>query len=230
MNRDILLVEDEKNLGITLKDFLDSKGFNISLATTAKEAKKAFERILPSIVILDIGLPDGNGLELAKSFRYARKDFVLLFLTALNDPATRLEGFEIGAEDYISKPFELKELQLRLSNILSRQDETSKAPDEIIFGKLSYYPKRYEVKDAQGKVISLSQKEVGILNWFLKKPGEVISRDELIENVWGQDAFPSNRTIDNFIVKLRKWCETDDSLRITTIRGVGYALEISQER
>jgi two-component system alkaline phosphatase synthesis response regulator PhoP len=182
----------------------------------------------PSIAIIDIGLPDGNGIELAKKFRQIKKDCVLLFCTALNDPNLRVEGLELGAEDYITKPFELKELTLRLDRILKNRQLTLHNPDEYRFGKLVFWPKRFEIQDGAGSLSPLSQKECAILELLLEKKNEVIARDEMIENIWGENSFPTNRTIDNYIVKLRKWGDSDpdSGLKITSVRGIGYKLEL----
>ncbi|HLW57295.1 MAG TPA: response regulator transcription factor [Bacteriovoracaceae bacterium] len=227
-NFSVLLVEDETNLGITLRDYLRTKKFEVEWASTAKEARSKFLEMRPAIVILDIGLPDGNGIDLAKEFRSISKETVLLFCTALNDPSLRVEGLELGAEDYITKPFELKELTLRLDRILKSRKTTLHNPDEYRFGKLIFWPKRFEIQDAQGVTSNLSQKECAILELLLDHKDEVISRDQMIESIWGENSFPTNRTIDNYIVKLRKWADTDSdgNLKITSVRGIGYKLEI----
>lgn len=227
-NLSLLLVEDEPNLGKTLRDYLKAKKYQVELATTCAEARTKFKEISPVIAILDIGLPDGNGVDLAREFRAQKKDCVLLFCTALNDPNLRVEGLELGAEDYITKPFELKELTLRLDRILKSRQFTLHNPEELKFGKLIFWPKRFEIQDADGTVSSLSQKECAILELLLEKKNNVISRDEMIESIWGENSFPTNRTIDNYIVKLRKWAETDTNLplKITSVRGIGYKLEM----
>jgi two-component system, OmpR family, alkaline phosphatase synthesis response regulator PhoP len=161
------------------------------------------------LVLMDINLPDGNGLELARHWRQTSRELSIVFLSALNDPALRVEGLEIGAEDYITKPFELKELTLRLERIFQYRKQTQTDPEEMQFGKLIFWPRRYEVQDAFGKIISLGQKEAAILQQMLMRKGQVISRDELIEDIWGEESYPTNRTVDNYIVKLRKWCESD---------------------
>ncbi len=223
----ILIVEDEPNLGNTLHEYLMAKGHACELARSAKEAQNLFQSFIPQIVLMDIGLPDGNGLKLAKQLRDKRRDFVLLFLSALNDPESKLEGLELGAEDYITKPFALKELTLRLERILSY---TQSQREYYQYGPLKIWFKRYELVDAQGITIPISQKECGILKLLVERKGEVISRDEIIERIWGEDQFPSNRTVDNYIVKLRKWTETDEKehLKISSIRGIGYRLEIKE--
>jgi DNA-binding response OmpR family regulator len=138
-----------------------------------------------------------------------------------------VEGLELGAEDYITKPFELKELTLRLDRILKFREFNMHNPDEIRFGKLIFWPKRFEIQDAVGDISPLGQKECAILELFLQRKNEVVSRDDMIENIWGENAFPTNRTIDNYIVKLRKWAESDAQglLKITSVRGIGYKLE-----
>lgn len=223
----VLLVEDEPNLGQTLRDYLRSKKFTVELAATCAEARIKFRDLAPAIAILDIGLPDGDGITLAKEFRNRRKDCVLLFCTALNDPTLRLEGLELGAEDYITKPFELKELTLRLDRILKSRRITLHNPDEYRYGKLVFWPKRFEIQDAQGMTTSLGQKECAILELLIEKRNEVVARDEMIESIWGENSFPTNRTIDNYIVKLRKWADSDPgaNLQISSVRGIGYKLE-----
>ena len=224
----ILIVEDEENLGITLSEYLKGLGYGGFWAKDAKTAREFFKIQKPDVILMDIGLPDGNGLDLAREFRKLRKDFVLLFLSALNDPETKVEGLEIGADDYITKPFALKELILRLNRIISSQSEINKLPEEILHGSLKIWFKRYEVQDADGAVIALSQKECAILELLYTKKNEAVNREEIIEKIWGEDKFPSNRTVDNYIVKLRKWCETDPkkNLEIQSIRSIGYKLII----
>ena len=224
----LLLVEDEPNLGQTLRDYLRAKKFDVELAINCSDARIKFKETNPAIVILDIGLPDGDGISLAREFRERRKDCVLLFCTALNDPSLRLEGLELGAEDYITKPFELKELTLRLDRILRSRQLTMKNPDKYRFGSLIFWPKRFELEDATGKITPLGQKECAILELLLEKKNEVVARDFMIETIWGENSFPTNRTIDNYIVKLRRWADSDNtkSLQITSVRGIGYKLEV----
>jgi two-component system alkaline phosphatase synthesis response regulator PhoP len=226
----ILLVEDDPNLGQTLLQYLNSIGMKTSLAPTVKEAQNLFTHNNFQIVLMDVGLPDGNGIDLAKSLRLKRKDFVLLFLSALNDPSLRVEGLEIGAEDFINKPFELKELILRLKRIIKTQSSLIANPDEIRLGNLKIWFKRFEVADNDGMILPLSQKECAILELLYKHRNQAVNRDTIIDEVWGENQFPSNRTVDNYIVKLRKWSETDPkgSVKISSIRGIGYKLEIKE--
>lgn len=224
----ILIVEDETNLGSTLQEFLSGLGHQCVWAKNGAEATAYFKAQKPNLILMDIGLPDTTGLALAREFRKERKDFVLLFLSALNDPETKVEALEIGAEDYITKPFALKELILRLDRILKTQNSFETLPEEITHGQLKIWFRRYEVQDGHGDLLPLSQKECAILELLYKNKNTAIEREEIIEQIWGEDKFPSNRTVDNYIVKLRKWCESDPqkSIEIQSIRSIGYKLII----
>lgn len=228
MNDDfsVLIVEDEKNLGQTLKEYLEAKGFSSRLAVNAKEARQYFLH-RPQIVILDIGLPDASGLDLAREFVQVHPSPLILFLSAQNDPDLRVEGLEIGAVDYITKPFDLRELILRLE----RWSELKKTPEDIIgLGTISINFSRFQLKTAEGELIDMGKKECAILKLLLERQGQAVDREEIIEQVWGPEQFPTNRTVDNYIVKLRKWCETDPSLTIKSVRGIGYKLSLAGDQ
>lgn len=221
----ILLVEDEINLGETLCDYLNAKGHKVELAKSVAEANKLFN-IKFHVVLMDINLPDGDGLTLAKELREKNQNFVLLFLSAQNDPETKYQGLELGAEDYITKPFDLRELNLRLNRILKNSQRFELMKSVIPLGNLKIMFSRFQVIDANGVVINLSQKECSILELLYNNKEQVVSRDDIINSIWGEDSFPSNRTVDNYIVKLRKWLESDlkRHIQIKSIRGVGYTL------
>lgn len=229
-NFQLLIVEDETNLADTLFEYLEAKGFDARLARNAEQAREKFSSggFSPQVVLMDIGLPDGNGMDLAKELRLKRKDFVLLFLSAQNDPDTKFAGLEMGAEDYITKPFDLRELMLRLDRILKSRENMEGLPEEIVLGDLKIWFKQYEVEDGDGNALQLGQKEMAILETLYLNANKVVSRDEIIENIWGENSFPSNRTVDNYIVRLRKWLESskEQAAKITSARGVGYKLEI----
>lgn len=222
----ILLIEDEENLGDTLNDFLSSKGFYCQWAQNCKEAKERFQDGF-DIVLMDIGLPDGDGFTLAKEFRESNKNFVLLFLSALNDPNLKFEALNMGAHDYITKPFDVRELILRLDRVMQQQNKNKAYDEQIDLQDLKIWFSRFEVADSENTIISLSQKECAILELLYSGINQVVSRESIIEQVWGKDTFPSNRTVDNYIVKLRKWIETSKSqkIQIKSIRGIGYKLE-----
>ncbi|MBD65476.1 MAG: DNA-binding response regulator [Halobacteriovoraceae bacterium] len=228
-NQKILIVEDEKNLGLTLKDYLETQNFEVNLAENVTQALSLFDSTT-AIVLMDINLPDGNGIELAQALREKRKDFLLLFLSAQNDPETKYQGLEMGAQDFITKPFDLRELTIRLKKALQTHALLNQHINEIHLGKLSIRFGQFELEDANGKIINMGQKECGILELLYQKKNQVVSRDEILAQIWGDDVYPTNRTVDNYIVKLRKWIETDPTSRVSinTIRGVGYQLEIKE--
>ena len=221
----ILLVEDEEGLGRTLRDYLQLQGHRCFWAASARSAGEMFREHSPEIVLMDIGLPDGNGFDLARSLRDARRNTSILFLSALNDPETRVRGLESGAVDYITKPFALRELLLRL-RLLDRERRLPGGDAE--HGPLKIWFSRMEVRDARGRVIHLGRRQMGILETLYRHRGRPVGREELISELWGEDRFPSNRTVDNHIVALRRWCETDPSrsIEIRSVRGVGYKLVV----
>ena len=227
----ILIVEDEKNLGQTLVDYLNSTGLKAHWAANSHQAMDLFDQLCPDIILMDIGLPDGNGLELAKTMRGLRQDFILLFVSAQNDPQIRVDGLEIGADDYITKPFALKELMFRLEKALKTHGEFQNEKEEIAHGPLRIWFKRYQVQDASGNIVNLSQKECAILKILYARKNEAVPREDIINKVWGEDKFPSNRTVDNYIVKLRKWSESDTqkTIEIQSIRAIGYKINIKEE-
>ncbi len=224
----ILIVEDEKNLGSTLEEFLQGLGHSCSWAQSGSQARSFFGLQKPNLVLMDIGLPDISGLDLAREFRKIRQDFNLLFFSALNDPEIKVEALEIGAEDYITKPFALKELLYRIDRIVKAKNSAEKLPEVITHGPLTIWFRRFELMDAKGDLLALSQKECAILELLYREQNVAVEREVIIEKIWGEDKFPSNRTVDNYIVKLRKWCESDPdkNIEIQSIRSIGYKLII----
>ncbi len=224
----ILILEDEINLASTLSDYLSENGMICHVCNTCEEARREIKNSFFQIAILDIDLPDGSGLDIGMEIRRLGPQTIILFASAINDPSTKLAGFELGAQDFITKPFHLKELQMRLEKIINLQQLLGATSDEIKIGNLTINFGSFWSLDAHGKKISWSHKECSILKILYDAKGRVVTRDEIIDLVWGEDAFPSHRTVDNYIVSLRKWAETDisKSLIISNIRGVGYKLEV----
>jgi two-component system alkaline phosphatase synthesis response regulator PhoP len=220
----VLIVEDEINLGKSLLDYLKIKGHNPVWSSTYTESLELEKSQKFDVVLMDIGLPDGNGVDLAKIFMKQTPKPTLLFLSALNDPQTKLEGLEIGADDYITKPFNLKELSLRLDRILKTKPTN---PKTFKIGKINFDTSKFEI-EIDGKKTTLATKENKILELLLTKKDSVVSREEIIESIWGNNQFPSNRTVDNYIVNLRKILEVENKITIQSIRGIGYSLKIKE--
>jgi DNA-binding response OmpR family regulator len=216
----LLLVEDDKTLGISLKERLAKEGYKVALSETIFKAKVELAKFKPDLIILDVGLPDGNGFDFAKSLKNPPP---FLFLTAMSTAEDRLKGFELGAEEFIPKPFHLKELLLRVKHVLNSHKHISESLESIYkvknfridFEKLVIIPDR-------GEMISLSARDSILLRLLIEEKKRVVSRDEILDKIWGEEKFPSNRTIDNSIVRLRQAFGKNGNKYIKSIRSIGY--------
>lgn len=214
----ILLVEDDRNLASTLVSFLREEGHEAVLARTLEEARQAWRGSQPECAILDVGLPDGSGFDLAAEIR-AERDLPILFLTAWNTAEHRLRGYELGAAEFIPKPFHFRELSLRLRRVANQQV----TPERIeLDGGGAIDLRSRSVAFPDGATEFLPRRDFELLKILLEKSPEVVSRDELLDRVWGQDQFPSNRTVDNVMVRLRRALRDPGSRYIRSVRGVGY--------
>ena len=209
----LLLVEDDPTLGVTLKERLTSEGYLVQWASTAAAARSAFqERSDWDLVLFDVGLPDGSGFELAAEWR-GRVPF--LFVTALSDAEHRLNGFELGAEEYIPKPFHLKELLIRVKHVLDNhavKRNLSVEGAEIDFAAMT-------VRDHKGETQHPAAKDFQLLALLIERAPRVLTRDEILDAVWGKDHLGNTRTVDNAIVRLRGFFKNSP---IRSVRGVGY--------
>ena len=199
----------------------------MSIEENIARAKELLKAHRPEFILLDIGLPDGNGIEFAKMVKIQNSSQKIIFLSAQNSPDIKLEGLEVGAEDFITKPFRLKELMLRLKKLTTRQVEEKNELTHFSAGALEVWFDRYEAKRGDGEIISLGQKDCEILKLLVENKNTVLARELIIETVWGEDGYPSNRTVDNYIVRLRRWAETDsEAIEILSVRSVGYKLVV----
>ena len=212
----ILLVEDDASLGQTLSERL-SKEYQVTWKKNFSEAWTYFVQHDSEIdlAILDVGLPDGNGFDLARKIK-AHYNTPILFLTAQSDAENRLQGYEIGAEEFIPKPFHLKELLLRLSHVLAAHTVTKK---EYVLDTVTINFQDMSIKSLSGKVEYPSISDMKTLKLLIERSPQILSRDEIINEIWGEDKMISHRTIDNMIVRLRHLIEGDF---IRSVRGTGY--------
>jgi DNA-binding response OmpR family regulator len=221
----LIVVEDERNLALTLVERLKKENFEVVHAATAAEARHEIDKRKFDLALLDVGLPDQSGFEVAAYLRKAQPATAIIFLTAFNSPEHRVKGLELGAEDYVTKPFHLKELLLRIQNGLKRARYLSGAAsgDTVKVGKAEIDFSRFEAR-VDGGVQALSHKESALLRLLVDRKGKVVSRDEILNHVWSEDEFPTSRTIDNFIMRLRRLVEVDpeNPQAIKSVRGVGY--------
>lgn len=222
----ILLVEDEENLRSTIALNLELEGYDVKCAINGKEALQLFRANRFDIVVLDIMLPEINGLDVCREIRKDNRNVFILFLSARSMGSERIEGLKAGADDYLSKPFNLEELLLRIEILLKRkpQSNAASALNTVNINQRMVNFDTYQFTTIDGSSESLSKKETLLLKLLIEKKNQVVSRDEILEQVWGYETFPTGRTIDNFILAFRKYFETDPSKprHFISVRGVGY--------
>jgi two-component system, OmpR family, alkaline phosphatase synthesis response regulator PhoP len=229
METTLLLVEDDANVARTLAERLGSEGFAVTHAASVAAARTALQQQRFQAAVLDVGLPDGDGFEVAKHLREVSPQTAMLFLTARGTPEDRIHGLELGADDYMTKPFAFRELLLRVQNMLKRardlQSPTTPA-GPVRIGIASVDFARFTAQSGD-TLHRLTHKECAVLQLLLEKAGMAVSRDEILNRAWAQDEFPTERTVDNFILRLRRLVERDPAnpQTIRSIRGVGYQLE-----
>ncbi|MCH2021859.1 MAG: response regulator transcription factor [Saprospiraceae bacterium] len=220
----IFLVEDEASISAALKLNLELEGYEVVCTDDGKKVLKMFKEQHFDIILLDIMLPEISGLDLCEQIRLINVDIPIIFLTAKDTSSDKILGLKKGADDYITKPFNLEELLLRIQILLKRsKNNTSTSIDSFEFGKNSANFKTFEAIGQQGE-FKLTKKEAMLLKMLIEHRGEVVSRQQILQNVWGYDVYPSTRTIDNFILSFRKYFEENPKIPnfFHSVRGVGY--------
>jgi len=222
----ILLAEDEESLrlGITLN--LELEGYEVEAVCNGLEAVKIFNEQRFTLVILDVMMPEMNGFEVCEKIRLTNTDTPILFLTAKDTSQDKVKGLKIGADDYLTKPFNLEELLLRVKILIKHALKGSKnefATSKYTFGNNKINFSTFVAQTAKGNV-SLTSKESQLLKLLIDRKNEVVSRQQILQYVWGYDVFPSTRTIDNFILSFRKYFEENPKKPefFQSVRGVGY--------
>lgn len=210
-----------------LKLNLESEGFSVVHAADGPSALEKFRSQAFDLAILDVMLPELDGFSVCQTIRLEGNKTPILFLSAKGTGRDRIEGLKIGGDDYLSKPFDLEELILRVGKLIQRKDEGKKPigdMEEYAFGPNKVNFLNFTIVDKGGQEHLLSKKEIMLLKLLIQRQGEVVSREEILEKVWGYDVFPSTRTIDNFLLSFRKYFEPDSRQPIyfQSVRGVGY--------
>ncbi len=229
----ICLIEDEESLADLIKMNLELDGYSVDTITHGTEAfLQAFEMDEFDLVILDVMLPEVSGLTICKEIRKYSK-VPILFLSAKGTTQDRIAGLKLGANDYLPKPFDLEELLLRVQVLVEGIEDLNVTPDRISIGNYTVDFKTFQVRNSiTSQSIDLSKREIELLRMFYDKIGTVISREEILDHLWGNDQFPTSRTIDNYILSFRKIFEDDpkNPQYFHSIRGVGYkfTLELSK--
>ena len=219
----LLIVDDDTRIRTLLNQFLTENGFRITIAGTAAEARRKLDGLDFDLIILDVMMPGESGVQLTRSLREC-KDVPILMLTALSEIDSRLEGLEAGADDYLPKPFDPRELVLRINNILKRGGPQHPPKlEQIVFGPYSFHIARRELKRG-GEALKLTDREQEILEIFAERAGDTVPRHELV----GSDSDVGERTIDVQINRLRRKIEVDPAnpVWLQTVRGVGYRLSV----
>ena len=225
MAKRILLVEDEESLQDVIKLNLEIEGYEVMAVGNGRIALQEFANKKFDLVILDVMLPEVDGFTICQTIRLENTQVPILFLTAKSSAEDRVFGLKIGGDDYLCKPFNLDEFLLRVQSLLKRGErKTDPALETFKFGNNNIDFRSFTITDIEGDTHTLSQKEMKLLRLFAERRNEVLSRENILETVWGYDAFPSTRTIDNYILAFRKYFEEDpkEPRHFLSIRGVGY--------
>ncbi|MEE2755182.1 MAG: response regulator transcription factor [Myxococcota bacterium] len=223
----ILIIEDAEILGMSIQVALEEFGHDIHWCRNLERANQALEAFQPELIILDLGLPDGDGTDFCRNLRATGSIIPLIIVTARETLAARIEGLSVGADDYVVKPFELPELVARVNALYRRQKWHG--PGEIrTVGRLTVdLTRRIALRDDEQ--LELTDTEFRLLAYLMSHPNQPLSRAELLVNVWGQSGSTQTRTVDVFIGRLRRWVEAEPSQPtvITNVRGLGYRLSMS---
>jgi two-component system alkaline phosphatase synthesis response regulator PhoP len=228
----ILVVDDEAHLAAGIRENLEAEGYSTDVAHDGAAGLRRLRAEPFDLLVLDVMMPSMDGLELCAQLRRDGIQTPVLFLTVKGAAEDRVRGFEAGGDDYLAKPFHLKELLLRVAAILRRSSwYQSSASAALEFGGNHIDFKTYEARSWDGTQHSLTHKEAMILRVLADQPGAIVTREEILDRVWGYEVFPSTRTIDNFIVRLRKRFERNAELpaHFHTVRGVGYRFTVEPQ-
>ncbi len=223
----ILLVEDEENLQEALKLNLELEGFEVSSSYDGADALKIVKQEHFDLIILDVMLPEIDGITVCETIRLTDPNIPILILSAKNSSADRVLGLKKGADDYLTKPFNLEELLLRVNKLIKKSGQLSEKqplPEIYQFGKNKIDFKGLECFNKNGTKITLTKKEGMLLKLLIENRNEVVTREKILQSVWGYNVYPTTRTIDNFILNFRKYFEEDsrNPVYFHSVRGVGY--------
>ncbi len=220
----ILLVEDEKNFGSVLKDYLRMNDFDVDLCEDGELGLEAFRAAEYALCIIDVMMPRKDGFTLGNELRSLNKNIPLIFLTARSMREDVLKGYRIGADDYITKPFDSEVLLFKIRAILSRSNQVSENNFLHALGIFTFNAKLRTLKNKNGTEVKLSPKEAGLLNLLCQHKNDVLPRDKALKQIWKEDNYFTGRSMDVYIVKLRKYLSSDNSVEINNLHGNGYSL------
>ena len=226
----ILLVEDDENMGYLVKDYLEMTGFDVQLITDGAAVMPVFEREKFQLCLLDVMLPQKDGFTLATEIRNLDATIPIIFLTAKNVKEDRLRGFRIGADDYVTKPFSIEELHLRIEAILKRSFAVPTRADEmhlIKFGN-SVLNTTNQTLNTEGVETQLTFRELKLLQLFYQHKNKLLEKDFILKSVWGDEVIIVGRSVDVFVSRLRKLLKDNPSVKITNVHSVGYRFDLNE--
>ena len=231
MTSRILVIEDDASIRLGLEDTLKAKGYEVAVATRGQAGLELAERTRPDLIILDIMLPDLDGFEVCRRLKNPKggmPEVPIIMLSARGAELDRVRGLELGADDYVTKPFSLMELLARVAAVLRRGARAAAEPELLEFGDVKIDFVR-QIATKGGRPLDLPVRAFAILKVFARRPGEVVSRDVLLDEAWGYEKYPNTRTVDNHLVKLRKALEDEPERPryLVTVHGAGYRLDPS---
>ncbi len=226
MKARILYVEDDESLSFITKDQLELEDYTVTHCVNGKDAWTMFKKNEYDLCLLDVMLPQLDGFELARKIRGVSKHIPILFLTAKSMQEDKMEGFLLGGDDYVTKPYSFDELKMRIEVFLRRRKIIQEAPKEALrIGKYAFDYANLDLS-TNGHTKGLTQREADILYYLAKRPNQVIRRSDILEDIWGKDDYFYGRSLDVFISRLRKYLSEDPSLSIENVHSVGFKLSI----
>jgi len=230
MKERILYVEDDESLSFITKDQLEIEGYDVTHAVNGKDAWAIFRKSEFDICLLDVMLPQLDGFELARKIRSVSKHIPIIFLTAKSMQEDKMEGFLLGGDDYVTKPYSFEELKLRINVFLRRRKLIEEAPKEAV--KVGNYLFDYSNLDLSlnSHTRGLTQREADILYYLASRPNQVIRRSDILEDIWGKDDYFYGRSLDVFISRLRKYLSDDPGISIENVHSVGFKLNIPEKQ
>jgi two-component system alkaline phosphatase synthesis response regulator PhoP len=219
----ILIVEDEPNMVAGLRDNFEYEGYEVFTAADGQEGLAKALKTSPDLIVLDVMMPKMSGLEVCKQLKAKRPSIPIIMLTARSQEVDKVVGLELGADDYVTKPFSIRELLARVKAVLRRSQTLPREQESYSFGQVQVNLRTCQVQRA-GKPVECTGKEFDLLRYFLCHPGETLSRERLLEDVWGYEHYPTTRTVDTHLVRLRQKFEPNPEAPrfFLTVHGIGY--------
>ena len=221
----LLLAEDEAALGQIIKESLETRNFEVILCENGEKALEKYQSDQPEILVLDVMMPKKDGFTLAKEIRAVDDTVPIIFLTAKSQTADVVEGFSIGGNDYLKKPFSMEELIVRIHNLLNRS-KVQKTSKVLTLGDYSFDFPKQQLQYQDDEPIQLTHREAHLLFHLIKNQNQVLDRSLILNKLWGTDDFFSARSMDVFITKLRKKLKSDENIQLINVRGYGYKLTV----